>query len=231
MAAVQLNGIHAVVFDLDDTLYPERSYAFSGFEAVAAWLEERFCCPFGVAKRMRELFDTPHRPRVFDQILTELDQDPAPDLVGRMVEVYRRHKPTIALFPDADDALRRWHGGYRLGLVSDGPLTAQQNKVEALGLADRMDRIVLTDAWGTTFWKPHPRAFEELENAFNCRKSACVYIADNPQKDFVGPRKMGWRTIRIRRPGGVYEHAASISDGEPDFEVASLAEIGLSSYS
>ncbi len=229
MAAIQLNGIQAVVFDLDDTLYPERSYAFSGFDAVAAWLEERFPCPFAAAQRMRELFDTPHRPHVFDQILKEVGQDPAPDLVHRMVEVYRTHKPAIALFPDADDALRRWRGRYRLGLVSDGPLIAQQNKVEALGLVGCLDRIILTDVWGTRYWKPHPRAFEELEKTFNCRKSACIYIADNPQKDFGGPQEMGWRTVRIRRPGCVYEQAEPVSGGEPDFEVPSLSEIVLSS--
>ncbi len=28
-------GIRAVIFDLDDTLYPEPSYVFSGYRAVA----------------------------------------------------------------------------------------------------------------------------------------------------------------------------------------------------
>jgi putative hydrolase of the HAD superfamily len=26
------------------------------------------------------------------------------------------------------------------------------------------------------------------------------YIGDNPEKDFIGPRKLGWLTIRLRQP-------------------------------
>ena len=29
----------AIVFDLDDTLYPEREYVFSAYRAVAKWIE------------------------------------------------------------------------------------------------------------------------------------------------------------------------------------------------
>ena len=30
-----MSGLHAIIFDLDDTLYPERDYVLSGFRAVA----------------------------------------------------------------------------------------------------------------------------------------------------------------------------------------------------
>ena len=33
--------VKVVAFDLDDTLYPEREYAFSGFAAVAEAFEQR----------------------------------------------------------------------------------------------------------------------------------------------------------------------------------------------
>lgn len=42
----------------------------------------------------------------------------------------------------------------------------------------------------------------------------CVYVGDNPKKDFIGARKLGWYTIRIRRPHG--EHNAL--EPEPGFE-------------
>ena len=38
-------SIRAVVFDLDDTLYPEREYAFSGFAAVATAFQDRLGDP------------------------------------------------------------------------------------------------------------------------------------------------------------------------------------------
>ena len=38
-------ALRAVVFDLDDTLYPEHAYARGGYRAVAAWGEERLGLP------------------------------------------------------------------------------------------------------------------------------------------------------------------------------------------
>ena len=32
-----LSSYEAIIFDLDDTLYPERAYVLSGFHAVAVW--------------------------------------------------------------------------------------------------------------------------------------------------------------------------------------------------
>jgi putative hydrolase of the HAD superfamily len=229
MATIEISGIRVVVFDLDDTLYPERSYAFSGFEAVGQWLTERYECGFSPAGRMRELFDTPHRPRVFDEVLNQLGIEPKPELIQTLVNVYREHRPTITLFPDAEQALKRWAGPFRLGLISDGPLITQQRKVEALALAGRIERIILTDAWGQAFWKPHPRAFQEIETAFDRRESACIYLADNPAKDFVTPRKRGWRTARIRRNSSIYCDAIPPHGSEAEFDVACLDDLVLSS--
>ena len=32
----------AVIFDLDDTLFPERTYVLSGFRAVGDWISETY---------------------------------------------------------------------------------------------------------------------------------------------------------------------------------------------
>lgn len=229
MPPVELKGIRVVGFDLDDTLYPERDYAFGGFEAVAQWLAQRMACPFDLARRMRELFDTEHRPRVFDQLLRELGVEPARPLVEQMIECYRNHRPRIALYPDAEEALARWSGRFRLALISDGPLSVQQSKVQALGLESRLGRIILTDAWGPKYWKPHPRAFREIEAAWGAKGNACVYIADNPGKDFMAPRQLGWQTVQVVRPEAVHADAIPPPGGQADREVSSLSGLLLTS--
>ena len=40
-------GIRAVIFDLDDTLYLEQSFVYSGYRAVA----EAFRTPFGLRRK------------------------------------------------------------------------------------------------------------------------------------------------------------------------------------
>jgi putative hydrolase of the HAD superfamily len=51
-------ALRAVIFDLDDILYPERAYVLSGFHAVAAWAEEQLKIPrrLGFAE-LRQLFE------------------------------------------------------------------------------------------------------------------------------------------------------------------------------
>lgn len=226
---IRITGLQAVVFDLDDTLYPEQSYAFSGFEAVAAWLDKKIKCPADAAQRMRELYLTGDRGHVFDRLLAEYGHPDPQSLIPEMIQCYRTHQPRLSLHSDARAALEAWRGRFRLGLISDGPLTMQQSKVQALGLAPLLDEIILTDAWGPEHWKPHPRAFETLEARFGCRGPALVYIADNCGKDFVAPRRLGWRTVWLRRPGGVYCDTPAPHHGEPEWQVASLDKLDLSS--
>jgi len=53
----------------------------------------------------------------------------------------------------------------------------------------------------------------------------CVYVADNLDKDFVAPNALGWLTIRIARPGGVYCDATCSETGQPAQTIQSLDEL------
>jgi putative hydrolase of the HAD superfamily len=51
----------------------------------------------------------------------------------------------------------------------------------------------------------------------------CVYVADNPIKDFIGPKALGWGTVRIRRKQGL--HFAAESVGDVDIELPDLTTL------
>jgi putative hydrolase of the HAD superfamily len=217
--------IEVVVLDLDDTLYPERAFAFSGFDAVARRFADRLGSPGESAEHMRRLYDSPHRARVFNELCRPRGLADDVPLIAAMIETYRGHAPRIELFDDAVRLLDRLTGRYRLALITDGPLATQQAKVDALSLAERLEEIILTDGWGRAYWKPHPRAFEHVERRFGVPGERCVYVADNPAKDFVAPRARGWRTIRIVRADGVYRDAVAPADGGPEYSITSLDEL------
>ncbi len=240
-----LVDVEAVIFDLDDTLYSERQYAFSGFAAVAAAFEAELGPPGGSAPLMRRLFDTPDRSRVFNAMLIQAGhRPPSPGraavrradqvLIGRMVEVYRTHTPTIKLYPDADATLTRLRRAvrlrraarlrprFKLGLISDGLLVTQQAKISALGLRSRLDAIVLTAGLGDGFGKPHPKAFELMAQRLGADACRCAYVADNPSKDFVAPNALGWRTIQIKRADGIYREQTPARDGTPQHLIDTL---------
>jgi putative hydrolase of the HAD superfamily len=215
----------AIVFDLDDTLYPERQYAHSGYQAVAAAFADRLKASFDLPERMKQLFDTPDRSRVFNVILEELGVSDPDSLVREMIEVFRNHKPQIELHADADAALSRLRSDHKLGIISDGFSVAQHAKIDALGLRARVDEIIVTDDWGREFWKPHPRAFEEMSKRLDVPHASCVYIADNPAQDFVAPNALGWQTLFVNRPDGVHTHNPSPPDGQPQRTITTLQEM------
>ena len=212
-----------IAFDLDDTLFPERAFIRGGFRAVSDYLVAAKIAPRPLAADFEAAFEAGVRGRTFDHVLRASGIGAPGDLIERLVQVYRTHRwpgggrpPDIRLYADADRAIDRLAArGLCLGLVSDGAAETQQTKVRALGLADRLDAIVLTGAWGPEFSKPHPRAFEELTARLKVEPGASVYVADNPTKDFEGPARAGWRpSVRIRRPDGLHR-GVPLPPGEP----------------
>jgi len=193
-----------VVFDLDDTLYLESDFVRSGFSAVEAELGIE-----GLAATAWSL----HRARVRGTVLTEAlrrhGRTATPDEVARAVAIYRFHYPRIHMAPDAAAALAVLAKDpcVELAVLTDGDAATQRNKIDALGLARLMSRMVVTDELGPlrAYWKPHPEAFLILQGPRR-PAAACVYVADNPRKDFAAPVQLGWRAVRMRRPGGLWEH-------------------------
>jgi len=215
---------HAIVFDLDDTLYPERDYAFSGFTAVAAAFEDRLGPARDVAARLRSLFDTADRGHIFNALLAERGLDESADLISAMVTTYRTHTPTIHLHADADVFLRNTPH-HKLGLITDGYAASQHRKIASLGLAPLVDHAIVTDDWGRAYWKPHPRAFKTMAEQLNVPADRCVYVADNQAKDFVAPNALGWHTVWIKRPDGIHTANPPAPGGKPDRIITSVDDL------
>jgi putative hydrolase of the HAD superfamily len=209
-----------VVFDLDDTLFLERDYVRSGFDAAGAWLRAHLGLQ-GFAGQAWELFERGVRGTTFDDALAVCGVEPTEDVVTALVAVYRAHEPAIRMLPDARECVDVLRSTIALALVTDGPVEAQRAKARAME-SDRWAQVaVFTGELEPGEAKPHPRAFREVETVVGESGAACVYVADNPAKDFAGPRRLGWRTVRIRRSGSLHEGLASGDD--VDAELSDLA--------
>ena len=196
-----------MVFDLDDTLFPEAAYVAAGFRAVGAALAREHGVE-GFGALAAAVAAAGARGDVFDEALRRagVPADDARRLVPWCVAEYRGHRPDIALFPEARAALDRLRGRVKLGVLTDGWLVAQQQKVAALGVADLVDAVVFSDAFGRAHWKPSEVPYRAVAEALGVAHAGCVYVADNPAKDFITARALGWRTIQVARPGQT--HAA-----------------------
>ncbi len=190
----------ALLFDLDDTLYPLERFVMSGFGAVAEAVEARWGVPRATA------FDTLSAARAHTrgrelQVLTAR-YGLGDDAVAPLVDVIRAHVPDLrlpALTVSVLEALRR---AWRLGIVTNGRPDIQARKVRALGLDRYVDAIVLAAEWGSGVGKPEPAPFREACRQLGVPASRTVFVGDDPGCDIAGAHGVGMKTIWLPGPSG-----------------------------
>lgn len=215
-----------IVFDMDDTLYPEADFVRSGHRAVAerVWQDLRV----DIEPELRRRFAAGQRGDLMSAALAALDVDAPQDYVGRvLVPIYREHAPAIRPHVETVPVLTELRArGHRLALLSDGWAEVQRRKLAALGLAGLFDEIVITDELGRDAWKPSPVGFERILIALGVAGDAAMYVSDNPHKDFAGPHRLGMRTVRIVRPGTEHGEAlAPAPEYQPQRMIRALHEL------
>lgn len=223
--AARLDGIRAVVFDLDDTLYLEKDFVLSGYRAVA----EKVLADFGVdiEGALRARFEEGRRGDLFTPALAAAGIAATEEYVRQLVQVYRRHTPQLRPCLDTAALEQLRAAGLVLGVLSDGWLPTQENKLAALGLGHYFEAVVFSESLGGQhFWKPAPAPYEECLRRLGLAAGAALYVGDNPGKDFSGARQLGMRSLRIRRPGGQHvDREAASPEDRADGEIRSLLEL------
>jgi putative hydrolase of the HAD superfamily len=215
--------LRAVIFDLDDTLFPEHMYVESGFRSVAELLAEQGLSDAPtILDQIWQEYRT-DRNGVFDRLLLAMRATSL--TVSDLVERYRTHKPSIVLDTQTRQVIDAIRGQYKLGLISDGWLSVQTAKVQALGLGGLMDAVCLTDQWGRAYWKPHPRAFEHILDEFGVAPREACYVGDNLTKDFLAPNRLGMHSVHLHRRDGIYSEMQAHPGGEPEVRIGSLDEL------
>jgi putative hydrolase of the HAD superfamily len=186
----------AVVFDLDDTLYPYRRFTVSGFLAVARHLEAT--CGLDVRLGFAALVRASRgvdRGREIQACLAQHDLDAG--LASELTDVLRHHTPRLRLPATSRRTLvtlRR--DGWRIGVLTNGQPTIQQRKIEALALADHVDAVLYAAAWGSGVGKPEAEPFAAVARALDVPARRVVFVGDDEQRDIAGAVRAGMVAVR-----------------------------------
>ena len=210
----------ALVFDLDDTLYPERRFALSGFRAVAAHLaaQHGLSCP-AAFERLRREMSAGRRAMAFQTLAKEYDLPS--QVVEELRHVYRAHKPALKLPAATRAVLREARKTWKVAVLTNGAPEIQRRKVAVLGLAPLVDAVVYAHEVGEG--KPDPSVFHAACAAVDVAAGASVMTGDNPWCDVDGARRAGLRAIRIRR--GIHQHVDAGETGPADATVWTIGEV------
>jgi len=174
------------VFDLDDTLYPERQYSLSAL----CFVGERAERLFNVKNASEELCGS-FQSGETDAIGAfwrrhNLPAEELSPLIGDM----QKHTPTISLYDDCSRFLSLLKDRQiPYAIVTDGRSVTQREKLSQLGLNNAV-AVCISEETGAC--KPDSRAFEPVME--HLPESGVVFVGDNPSKDFAFPNQLGWVT-------------------------------------
>lgn len=232
-------AVDAVVFDLDDTLYPEYDYVKSGFRFAAAELaalleknvpENETGIPIrqrpeAVCRRTEEdwydyliaVYHADGKP-----IDAALEESGLTDEASkkRILQAYRYQQPELNLYPWADELIA-WltgEGGLtknHIGIITDGRPEGQHAKLLALNLAERVGEIVITDELGgPQFRKPCDVAFRIIQLRMGLPMERILYVGNNPAKDLKAPRALGMKTMLFDNPQCIHTFSREARSAE-----------------
>lgn len=216
--------LDAILFDLDDTLYPEITYIRSAFREVADFLAGwGIGAPHEILCLLEHIHWEIDRDRVFQHAARRLrfPQEWIPQLV-RMV---RAHCPKLHLPPETRQVLSALCRRYRIGIVTDGHREVQRRKIASLEIRDYVDALVVSDELGRPFWKPDPLPFLTACRVLKARPENTLFVGDHPWRDIWGAQQLGMRAIRIRRADGYFRRYPNIAEALPDDEITHLGEL------
>jgi FMN phosphatase YigB (HAD superfamily) len=204
---VDWDSVKLVAFDLDGTLYRQRSLRVRmALEMLLHAVSTRNFQAIKVLRTYRSI-----RERLADQeepnferaliVETAAATARSPDAVRAMVTEWIEQRPLhhiadcrYLLVPELFAGLRR--KSKIIGILSDYPATA---KLAALGLT--ADHVVCAGDEGIGLLKPHPRGLQTLIAAAGAQAPATVVIGDRADRDGLVARRAGARAlIRSSRP-------------------------------
>jgi len=199
--------IKAVLFDLDDTLWPIVPTIMRAEQILFDWM--RTHVPLVTAQftidslreRRKELMES--NPRFgFDlqalrraalaEAFTCCGEDTAK--LDHAMAVFNHERNKVALFDDVHPALMRMSARVALGSISNGPAD-----LSAIGLAQHFRISVAAHRFGRP--KPDPAIFHAACEALHIAPHEAAYVGDDPVVDVEGAQKAGLRGIWLNRAG------------------------------
>ncbi len=214
--------IKAIIFDLDDTLFAERDFLLSGFNAVAAEIAKKSKVEKNIVLTvlLYEL-EKNGRGKIFNTTLRYFSLSDNPEEVAYLVHLYRNHKANISFYTGVRSLLERLKTQFHLAVVTDGATEIQKNKIQALGVEKFVDKIVY--CWQINAPKPDPKGYASILEYFELPAENIMIIGDHPLNDISAGKKLGTWTARVRT--GRFIDFPHIDGVPPDFDINIITEI------
>jgi len=189
----------AVLFDLDDTLHDRagslRSFLVDQYQRSFAGRvdQEIFVTRF----MQLDAHGSLSKAALYPYLLAEfgIGDLSAATLAADYGERFHEHARPMEGALDLLHALRS--DGTRLGVVTNGWTDFQHRTIDAIGIRDAVDVVLISQA--ENLRKPDARLFHRAAGHLDIRPDKCIFVGDNPEADVLGAEAAGMRAIWLRR--------------------------------
>lgn len=188
-----MRSLRAVLFDLDDTLYPLAQFRHSGFRAVATHVDAAWGLAAAEALDVLERASQSTPGRELQALVAHAGRPD--DVVPDLLETIRRHVPALHLPEVSRFVLRRMRTSWRIAIVTNGQPAVQARKVRALGLEPMVDAVIYAAEHGSGIGKPEAAPFLAACRALGVPPTVAVFVGDDAVRDIDGAHAVGLRTI------------------------------------
>jgi putative hydrolase of the HAD superfamily len=190
----------AVLFDLDCTLVDRVNSIRQDAIRFAEDFRQRLASPNreGIAEVLIAADGLGYRPATRSHdIAANLvwTVQPAPDEIAAH---WSRHFTSLAVAMDGAvtvlETLQRL--GIVMGLITNGTVRSQTQKLDLLGLRSYFRTVVVSEAVGVE--KPHAAIFQHALDGLGLRADQAWFVGDHPENDILGAWRVGLRTVWLR---------------------------------
>lgn len=182
------DDLQAIIFDLDNVLYPLDDYVQSGFHQICRLFLGRGQVVYD------QLWSAYQEQNVVDRDAAvagaihamiqaqNLDTD---EMHEKCLRIYEQHRPSIQPYDGVVELLEQLRDrGICLGMLIDGPAEMQWEKLRALGIMPLFDEVLVTDDIAghgdvMKFRKPNRICFEIMQLRLDEPFARMAYVCDD----------------------------------------------------
>jgi FMN hydrolase / 5-amino-6-(5-phospho-D-ribitylamino)uracil phosphatase len=199
--------VKAVLFDLDDTLWPIAPVISRAEALLHDWMAQhapkvpqQFSIEQLRAHRIALMATEPRyqfdlwalRHASLQTAFSHVGENTA--MVDAAMAVFAKARNTVTLFDDVLPGLQRLHGRVTLGSISNGFAD-----LEAIGIAHHFKVSLAAHRFGCA--KPAAEIFHAACSALEITPDEAVYVGDDLLLDVDGAQKAGLRGVWLNRTG------------------------------
>ena len=212
--------IHAIIFDLDDTLidFVERKKRIIS-DVVKAMIKSGIKQNF--SSLYKEFYDFYWSTGIEDHLIFEkflktkygkIDYS----LLAKLIIVYRHaDSKLLKPYPDVLATLKYLKSKHiKIAILTDAPRLDAYLRVYETGMDKHIDLIVTKD--DTHALKPSPKGFKMIIESFKITPAECLMVGDSG-RDIIGAKNLGIKTCKA--------NYANKSNIKADYEISNIREL------